>query len=54
MELFQWVIETVAVQRTGENKIHVFHVTMFDKSKKNAMDIARLKTKQLLERNTNS
>ncbi len=50
MELFQWVIETVAVQRNGENKMHVFHITTFDKSKKNAMDIARLKTKRLLKR----
>lgn len=50
MRLFQWVIETVAVQRNGENKMHVFHITTFDKSKKNAMDIARLKTKRLLKR----
>ena len=49
-ETFQWVIETVAVQRNGENKMHVFHITTFDKSKKNAMDIARLKTKRLLKR----
>ncbi|OTN93140.1 hypothetical protein [Enterococcus faecium] len=51
MELFQWVIETVAVQRDGVNDMYVFQITTFDKSEKNAMDIARMKTKRMLKRN---
>ena len=50
MKLFQWLIETVAVQRNGINKMYVFQVTTFDKSKEKAMDIARLKAKRVLKR----
>ncbi|MGM0207209.1 hypothetical protein IGI96_001720 [Enterococcus sp. DIV0421] len=49
MKLFQWLIETVAVQRNGINKMYVFQVTTFDKSKEKAMDIARLKAKRVLK-----
>lgn len=50
MKLFQWLIETVAVQRNGINKMYVFQVTTFDKSEEKAMDIARLKAKRVLKR----
>ncbi|OTO05313.1 hypothetical protein [Enterococcus sp. 5B3_DIV0040] len=40
MELFQWLIEVAAVQQNGVNKMYVFQVTTFDKSKEKAMDIA--------------
>ncbi len=50
MKLFQWLIETVAVQRNGINKMYTFQVTTFDKSKEKAMDIARLKAKRVLKR----
>ncbi|HAP4164502.1 TPA: hypothetical protein IUV20_002590 [Enterococcus faecalis] len=50
MKLFQWLIETVAVQQNGVNKMHVFQVTTFDQSKEKAMDIARMKMKRKLKR----
>lgn len=50
MKLFQWLIEAVAVQQNGTNKMYTFQVTTFDKSKEKAMDIARLKMKRMLER----
>ncbi|OTO05133.1 hypothetical protein [Enterococcus sp. 5B3_DIV0040] len=50
MKLFQWLIETVAVQQNGVNKMHVFQVTTFEQSKEKAMDIARMKMKRKLKR----
>ncbi|EGO8423964.1 MULTISPECIES: hypothetical protein [Enterococcus] len=50
MKLFQWLIEAVAVQQNGVNKMHVFQVTTFDQSKEKAMDIARMKMKRKLKR----